>query len=190
MRPDAALVGDVLALTRPRPGLAITVLDNLRAVGRRLFARPRITWEAGYVAAMAVWLVFGASWSPLRAAPVQAMALIQQSASDTRSAGVTAMEAINRRLAALSERTVADGTAEPNGRSAGFVAVLSGRYHRAAEAAPDLDQHWRQFAAAVLDRDIFSGVDALRSLGRDVGTVLTRFLRRPASTTDSGSSPK
>ena len=102
LRPDAALVGDVLARTL-RPARWSAVWNRVQDTARRLFERPRVAWEAGYVAAMVVWLVFGASWAPLRAAPVQALALIQQSAIDTQAAGASAMAAINRRVGALSK---------------------------------------------------------------------------------------
>ena len=190
LRPDTALVADVLARTRPRPARWSTMWDRVQGAGRRLFERPRIAWETGYVAAMVVWLVFGASWSPLRATPVQALALIQQGAIGTQSAGASAMAAINRRVAAVSQRTIGVAVNGADRVTSGFFAGLSYRYRHAAELAPDLDRHWRQFAAAVLDRDLFSGVDALRSLSRDAGSMLNRLLFSPATTTDSGSVPE
>jgi len=138
---------------------------------------------------MVVWLVFGASWSPLRATPVQALALIQQGAIDTQAAGADAMTAINRRVAAVSQRTIEVTVNGADRVTGGFFTGLSYRYRYAAQLAPDLDRHWRQFAAAVLDRDLFNGVDALRSLGRDAGAMLNRLLFSPATTTDSGSIP-
>ena len=53
-------------------------------------------------------------------------------------------------------------------------------------AAPDLGEHWQRFTAAVLDRDLFGGVDALRSLSRDAGAMLRRLL---FTNTDSGAPP-
>ena len=95
LRPNAALVDDVLALTLSRPSRWSTIWSRGQPAGRRLFERPRIAWEAGYVAAMVVWLVFGASWSPLRAAPAQALVLIQQGAIDTQAAGASAMATLD-----------------------------------------------------------------------------------------------
>ena len=182
---DAGLVDDVLARTvRPAPWAAMW--GRLRLVGQRLVERPRIAWEAGYVAAMVVWLVFGASWSPLRAAPVHALTLIQQSAVDTRAIGAEAMQAIGRGATAMSERAIGIAASGADGVTGGFLAGLSTRYRHAAAAAPELGSHWRQFAAAVLDRDLFSGVDALRSLTRDAGAMLNRLLFSPATTPDPG----
>ena len=187
LRPDAALVDDVLARTRPRPTWWSAGWNRIQSTSRHLVERPRIAWEAGYVAAMVVWLVFGASWSPLWAAPVQALAIIQQGASDTQSAGASAMAAISRRVASMSERAIGVASSGANNLTGSVIAGLSSRYQRAAAAAPDLGRHWRQLAAAVLDRDLFSGVAALRSLSRDAGAMLNRFLFSPATTTASRS---
>ena len=187
LHPDAALVDDVLARTRPRPARWSAMWEQVLRAGRRLFERPRIAWEAGYIAAMVVWLVFGASWSPLRATPVQALALIQQSAVDTQAAGASAMTAINRSVAAMSERAIGVAVNGADRVTSGFFAALVYRYQQAAELAPDLNRHWRQFEAAVLNGDLFSGVDALRSLSRDAGAMLNRLLFSPTTTTASGS---
>ena len=189
LRPDAALVDEVLART-VRPARWSAMWDRLRLAGQRLVERPRIASEAGYVAAMVVWLVFGASWSPLRAVPVQALAIIQQGAIDTQTAGASAMTAINRRVAAMSQRTIEVTVNGTDRVASGFFAGLSFRYQLAAELAPDLGRHWQQFAEAVIDRDLFSGVDALRSLSRDAGSMLNRLLFSPATTTDSRSVPE
>jgi len=80
---------------------------------RRWKARPRIAWEAGYVATLVVWLFFGASWSPLRATPAQALTLIQQGASDT-------LRSLSRDAGAMLRRllfTNTDSGAPPNQRS-------------------------------------------------------------------------
>ena len=189
LRPDAALVDDVLARTRPRPGRWAALWNRARHAGRRLFERPRIAWEAGYVGAIVVWLLFGASWSPLRATPVQALALIQRTAVDTQAAGTGAIAAIGRSVRAMSQRTIQAAAGGADSVASGVFASVSSRYRQAAEAAPDLGRHWRQFASAVLDRDLFSGADALRSLSRDAGAMLNRFLFSPVTTTNPGSLP-
>jgi len=136
------------------------------------------------VATLVVWLFFGASWSPLRATPAQALTLIQQGASDTQSAGVGAMAALNRGVSLLSERALGDERAPDD--ALGFLDGLSAYSRETVAAAPDLDEHWQRFTAAVLDRDLFGGVDALRSLSRDAGAMLRRLL---FTNTDSGAPP-
>ena len=166
----AAVGGDSL----PRP----TRSRRWRDAARRLFARPRIAWEAGYVAALLVWLVFGASWSPLRATAVEARVLLEQGVSVARDAGVGSVASVNRAIAAVSERTV---------RAAHDVSDAAGRFaapwhRRVAAAAPDLGRHWRQLVQALEDRDLFGGVDALRSLTRDAGAMLAELLSPSSST--------
>ena len=181
---DASLVQHVLSRTIPAPVRGASVWERLRGAGRQCLAGPRIAWEAGYVATLVVWLFFGASWSPLRATPAQALTLIQQGASDTQSAGVGAMAALNRGVSLLSERALGDERAPDD--ALGFLDGLSAYSRETVAAAPDLDEHWQRFTAAVLDRDLFGGVDALRSLSRDAGAMLRRLL---FTNTDSGAPP-
>ena len=184
LAPDASLVHHVLSRTIPTPVRGASVWERLRDAGRQCLARPRIAWEAGYVATLVVWLVFGASWSPLRATPAQALTLIQQGASDTQSAGVGAMAALNRGVSLLSERALGDERAPDD--ALGFLDGLSAYSRETVAVAPDLGEHWQRFTAAVLDRDLFGGVDALRSLSRDAGAMLRRLL---FTNTDSGAPP-
>ncbi|MDP6582022.1 MAG: zf-HC2 domain-containing protein [Vicinamibacterales bacterium] len=190
LHPDATLVEEVLARTRPRPTRWAAGWDRIQSTSRHLVERPRIAWEAGYAAAMVVWLVFGATWSPLRVAPVQALAIIQQGAVETQAAGTSAMAALSQRVASMSERAIGAASNGANNLTGSVIAGLSSRYQRAADAAPDLGRHWRQLAAAVADRDLFGGVAALRSLSRDAGAMLNRFLFSPATTTASRSLPE
>ena len=179
--PPADLADAVLARTRrrwPRPRPA--AVDRWQEAARRLFARPRIAWEAGYVGALVLWLAFGASWSPLRTTAVEARVMLQQGVSGVRQAGAESVASINRAVAAVSERTVraaAHGASDVAGRFAGPW------YRRAAAAAPDLGPHWRQFVQAVEDRDLFGGAAALRSLSRDAGRMLAELLSLSPSTT-------
>ncbi len=69
LEPDARLLPDVLAATVGRR-------SRFREVGMRwirgwaaALERPRFAWEAAYVGAMTLWLLFGPSLSPLLAAP-------------------------------------------------------------------------------------------------------------------------
>ncbi len=171
-RPDARLVADVLARTRPRRRWTV-FRDRVRETGLRLLVRPRIAWEAGCVAALVAWMVFGASWSPLQAAAVEARALIRTGA-DTHVAGPRSVSAVDRTVSAVRDRAVrvaAQGASEVTGWASG----LSSWSRRAVGAAPELVRHWRQLVQALQHRDLFSGVDALRSLSRDAGAMLAEL---------------
>lgn len=176
--PPRGFADAVLARTRGRAGKRPPAAGRWRAAVRGLFARPRFAWEAGYVSALLFWLVFGASWSPLRTAAVEARVLLQQGVSVARDAGADSVASVNRAIAAAGERTA---------RAAHDVGGAAGRFagpwrRRVAAAAPDVGRHWRQLVRALEDRDLFGGVDALRSLGRDAGAMLAELLFPLSST--------
>ena len=83
-RPPSALLTDVMAATvgrerRRRKARGTTWADaSWDRWTKALLGRSRLAWEAGYVGAVLLWLVFGASWAPLRAAPPQALAVVQE----------------------------------------------------------------------------------------------------------------
>ena len=174
LRPDPALVGNVLARTLTPHPPRHRFRDWMRAAGRRLLSRPRIAWEAGYVAALAVWLICGASWSPLHTTAVELQAFVQRGAAGTQAAGTRSVAALDRTVTALRGETLlvaAGGASEVTG----WLSSLSSWPRRAAGAAPELGRHWRQFIQAVQNRDLFSGVAALRSLSLDAGAVLAEL---------------
>lgn len=190
-----------------RPADVTAALSGVEAVGR-LWTRPRIAWEAGCVAALAIWLVCGASWSPLRTTAVEARVLLQQGVSGAGRAGAESAAAVNRTVAAVSERTVRAATsaaavnrtvAAVSGRTVraatqgvqdGAGRFARGWRRRAAAAAPQLDRHWRQLVQALEDRDLFDGVAALRSLSRDAGALLAELFSPSSSDTeDAGPRP-
>lgn len=187
LNPDPALVGDVLARTlRPRP--RDTFRNWLRAAGRRFLNRPRIAWEAGYVAALAVWLICGASWSPLRTTAVELQAFVQRGAAGTQAAGARSVAALDRTVTALRGETLlvtAGGASEVTG----WLSGLSSWPRRAAGAAPELGRHWRQLIQAVRNRDLFSGVAALRSLSLDAGAVLAELFAPLVPSTSNEAEP-
>ena len=181
------LAAAVLARTRRRPRRRVSPDGRWQDAVRRLLTRPRIAWEAGCVAALVLWLVFGASWSPLRTTAVEARALFQQGLSDASRAGAESVASINRVVAVASERAARAAARGANDAARRFA----GPWHRAAAAAPDIDRHWRQLVQALEDRNVFAGVDALRSLSRDAGVMLTELLSPSYSTaaTDDASRP-
>ena len=182
--PPPELADAVLARTRGRIARPPAAAGRWRDAVRRLLARPRIAWEAGYVAALVLWLAFGASWSPLRATAVEARVLLEQGVSVAGRAGADSVASVHRAIAAASERTA---SAAASGANA-VAGRLAGPWCRAAAAAPDLGRHWQQLVQALEDRDVFAGVDALRSLSRDATAMLAELLSlssSPAATDDA-----
>ena len=177
LQPDPGLVHDVLAIThtRKRRWAGVLATSGLSTSWARLLARPRIAMEAGYVAAVMLWLVLGASSSasPLRAAAPRLVDVVRQNPVElARRSGATkaidAMNAINtfgRSVASVGhawqdagERTV--GSARAMGKA------LADQY-RVAEPA-EFEQHWRDLVGAVRDFDGQRIVGTLRALGDDV----------------------
>ena len=190
-----------------RPADVTAALSGVEAVGR-LWTRPRIAWEAGCVAALAIWLVCGASWSPLRTTAVEARVLLQQGVSGAGRAGAESAAAVNRTVAAVSERTVRAATsaaavnrtvaavsgrtvrAATHGVQDGAGRFARGWRRRAAAAALQLDRHWRQLVQALEDRDLFDSVTALRSLSRDAGALIAELFSPSSSDTAEDAGPR
>ena len=200
LTPPPAFADAVLARTRGRTATRRAVVGRWRDAARRLFTRPRIAWEAGYVAALVFWLVFGASWSPLRTTAVEARILLQQSVSVAREVGADSAASVNRTVAGVVDsvasvnRTVA-GVSDRIVRAAArgaddFAGRFAGRWRRAAAAAPDLGRHWRQLVEALEGRDVFGGVDALRLLSRDAAAMLAGLFSPSSSTAAADDAPR
>ena len=132
LQPDSRLVHDVLAATRARRHRWTGVWAS--RLWERLLGRPRIALEAGYVGAVVAWLVFGASWSPLRAAPPQLLAIVQRNPiQELVLESGPAIETLTRRLVAVGGRAW-QAAGERAGGSTRVGVALADRYHDAAPA--------------------------------------------------------
>lgn len=176
----------VLARTCRRPDPRTAVRRRGQKTAGRFWARPCIAWEAGCVAALAIWLACGASWSPLRTTAVEARVLLQQGVSGAGRAGAESAASVNRAVAAVSEQTVRAATQGVQDVAGQFARG----WRRAAAAAPQLDRHWRQLVQALEDRDLFDGVAALRSLSRDAGAMLAELFSPSSSDTAEDAGPR
>ena len=179
LEPPAELVANVLAATRQRVawwrGLvaALQRVDRLPRVGR-LLERPRIAWEAGYIGAVVLWLVFGVSWSPLRAAPVEALAALSSVQQDPvarlAGAGGRAWDATGGRL--LDSARAA--------RSA-----VGQRYTRIAARLPELVADGEGREAGILDQSVRRGARAMRWLSDRAERI-----RRQLTSATTGEQPE
>ena len=184
LEPPAELVANVLAATRPRVAWWRSLVAALQRVDRlleqalprvgRLLARPRIAWEAGYIGAVVLWLVFGVSWSPLRAAPVEALAALssvqQGPVARLAGAGGLAWDATGGRL--LDSARAA--------RSA-----VGQRYTRIAERLPELVADGEGREAGILDRSVRRGARAMRWLSDRAERI-----RRQLTSATTGEQPE
>ena len=184
LEPPAELVANVLAATRPRVAWWRSLVAALQRVDRlleqapsrveRLLERPRIAWEAGYIGAVVLWLVFGVSWSPLRAAPVEALAALssvqQGPVARLAGAGGLAWDATGGRL--LDSARAA--------RSA-----VGQRYTRIAARLPELAADGEGREAGILDRSVRRGARAMRWL-----SVRAERIRRQLTSATTGEQPE
>ncbi len=190
LEPPAELVANVLAVTRPRvawwrshvaalprverlleqaPARIERLLEQAHPRFERLLVRPRIAWEAGYIGAVVLWLVFGVSWSPLRAAPVEALAALssvqQGPVARLAGAGGRAWDATGGRLL----------------DSAGAARSAVGqRYTRIAARLPELAADGEGLDAGILDRSVRQGARAMRWLS-DRAERIRRQLTSPTT---------
>ena len=168
LEPPAELVANVLAATRPREAWWRSLVAALPRVDR-LLERPRIAWEAGYIGAVVLWLVFGVSWSPLRAAPVEALAALssvqQGPVAGLAGAGGLAWDATGGRL--LDSARAA--------RSA-----VAQRYTRIAARLPERAADGEGRDSGILDRSTRLGAHAMRWLS-DRAERIRRQLTSPTT---------
>ena len=154
-------------------GQAPTRVDRLLAQAptrvERLLVRPRIAWEAGYIGAVVLWLVFGVSWSPLRAAPVEALAALssvqQGPVARLAGAGGLAWDATGGRL--LDSARAA--------RSA-----VGQRYTRIAARLPEFAADGEGRETGILDRSVRRGAGTMRWLS-DRAERIRRQLASPTT---------
>ena len=169
LRPDARLVHDVLALTSARRRRWADVWTPRRWA--RLLERPRIAMEAGYVGAVVLWLLFGASWAPLRAAPPQLLSVVQRNPVQDLRGGTDVLATLNARVTAVGSSAfeAIDAIEERAGGAVrGIGAALA---DIEATSQTGFRQHWRELASAVRRLDGTGVVRALRSLGEDAARL-------------------
>ena len=124
--------------------------------------------------AVVVWLVFGASWSPLRAAPPQLLAVVQRNpVQELVLESGPAIETLTRRLVAVGGRAW-QAAGERAGGSTRVGVALADRYHDAAPAG--FREHWRDLADAFRELDGRKIVRALRSLSEDAVRLWDRVV--------------
>ncbi len=185
----ATMGGDLAALAQTHPGeafaervLAATLpwrgrlARRWRRFGRdwsQLLLRPRFAWEAAYVGAMILGLIFGAPASPLREVPGRALTLAAsnpvQALEKTPLAEVPA--AVERWSASAWDATGAPLLAWAGGARDGLAARLS----RAAGAAAPLPARGRELKGACVRLHPGEAAAALGRLGSDLRTIWVEF---------------
>ncbi len=177
-----------LALADPGPRFAEQVLartlsldQRLVRLGRRLregwvrlSQRPRIVWEASYIGAFVLFLIFGSAASPLREVPGQALALAQ----------VNPLHMLRDSPLALVPGVVSSwgqGAWNVTGakvvRSSEAASLgLQVRLARASQASKDLIEHGKKFAETLFQGNLTESLPVLKSMGGDLLTIWNRLV--------------
>jgi len=171
IRPDPDFVADVMRATAwPAPrsgGLLAALRERIAAV----MARPRFPIEAAYAGMLIVWLMAGASFSPLRGMPERALEL-------TRLNPIRVVEDVVE--PASVGRKLWDAAGDPVlTRARASEPIWSTRIRDAAAASRSLGGNCVGMFGAAISGDLDAGTGYLKSMGTDL-RMIWKGLSRPA----------
>ena len=173
LTPDGGFVGDVLAATSSRRHPWSDLATRWADAWAGLLARPRIAWEAGYIGAMALWLVFSTVGAPL---------LASRPPLPSREASAELIDEVQGRVSALGQQAWSATGGQGLSAWQEFQSGLTDRYRGTAAAREDLRVHGVQLKNAALELDLVESGQALRGLKEDTRTVLSRLVASPDET--------
>lgn len=170
LSPGAGFANRVLAATSGRSHWS----DRFVAAVGRMFARPRFAWEAAYVGAFCIWLVFGSAISPLRAAPSKILELAQHNPL----AGLP-----EPRLPSIGWAWQATG-----GRSVESLqqvqAGITDRYDETEPLMRELRLNGSALSKAATDLEVQESARILKDMRFDLGVLWDRMVSNPESPDD------
>jgi len=164
--PGEEFTAAVLRATRPMQ--AVQHAEPHEPWWLRLWERPRFTWEAAYVGAMVLWLLFGAAFSPFRDVPGRALEIARSSPVQPASMGREIWQATG---GALMEKT---RTSTPG----------LNRLKEVGEASSSLASHGTQALGSAIRGDLSGSAVRLKDMGGDLKRIydgLTRRETQPAT---------
>jgi anti-sigma factor RsiW len=172
LEPRPELLSAILSATtgerEQRDSVVAAVTAAARGIWEHLVARPRLAWEAAYVATVLAVLLFGTPVSPLRGVPSRALAAIQ---IDPRGAAQSATEHLQRFHGAVGSAgarawdatggRIGDGV---RGQASAYAAEHPGM----PEAWSAIESHTRELRWSLADRNLAGASLVLRALGEDL----------------------
>lgn len=166
--PRAGFTEAVMRRTARRP--TRTGLAALKDRWAALMARPRFTWEAAYVGALVVWLLFGAGFAPFNDVPGRALELARinpilalEDRVQPASLGRQAWEVTGGRVLEKAE---------------GSTSRLSDRTKRLRVASGSLAAHGTEMLGSALRGDLSSAAVRLEDMGADLRVIWDEIRRR------------
>jgi hypothetical protein len=175
--PGAAFVEQVLGATRPWRGRLARRWRRFAGDWAQLLRRPRFAWEAAYVGAMLLGLIFGAPASPLRGVPERALTLAQT--NPLQALEHTPLAAAPAAVGDWSRSAWAAGGAPIVAWAGRTQDSLAARRQRAAGAAGAVPRHGRELGAACVRLDPGEGALIIGRLGSDMKTIWLQLTAAP-----------
>jgi predicted anti-sigma-YlaC factor YlaD len=172
--PGPGFTEEVLAATLPLSSRLARLGRRLRQQFERLTRRPRFAWEAAYVGAMILMLIFGTPLSPLRQVPGQALALAQ--VNPVHALAASPVGQVPGVMASWGQGAWEATGGRVLGSSREWRADMAVRLRRAGEASKPLLRHGADLGAALLRGNLQQGLSVLKSMGGDLVTIWNRLV--------------
>ena len=180
--PDARFTGDVLAATLPLAARLRRGARGARETWSQWMQRPRFAWEAAYVGAILLGILFWTPGSPLKEVPAQAIALAQ--VNPLHALRESPLAAVPATVSTWS-RQAWDAAGAPvvqSGRDLGVA--LSRRLKGAGNASEDLFRHAAQVGQALWSGDLEASKQRLKSIGGDLLSIWNHLVAPPVMEED------
>jgi predicted anti-sigma-YlaC factor YlaD len=169
IEPAAGFVEEVLAATLPRPSRWADLASRWSRGWAALLARPRIAWEAGYIGAVAVWLVVGVVGAPFQASPPLPSA--------ENSAKI--VDDVTQRVSAFGRRAWEATGGRGQQAWDGLQSDIARRYRHTESSRDALRRDGERLKQAALELDLEESGQALKALTSDARSVWDRFASAP-----------
>lgn len=169
LEPAAGFVEEVMAATLPPPSRWEGFAARCSRGWAALLARPRIAWEAGYIGAVAMWLVVS-----VLGAPFQASTPLPSAESSAKI-----VDDVTQRVSTIGRR--AWNATGGRGQEAwdGLQSDIARRYRHTESSLDALRRNGERLRQAALEFDLAESGQALKALTSDARTAWERFANAP-----------